>query len=107
MDETKTHTVLEMAPGAKRTFDVPELKPSQAQHDALLHAAGGSSPTPPKTTPKAGVAQAPVFHDPNVHQFVGCQYALTAKLGADTNAKDPDKKDNSLSRTIRIDVPMN
>jgi hypothetical protein len=107
MDETKTHTLLEMAGGARRSFDVPALKPSQAQRDALLRAAGGPSPTPPKTTPKAGVLQPPTFHDPNVHQVVTCQYALTAKLGADTNAKDPDRMNNTLSRTIRIDVPLN
>ncbi len=109
MDETRTHTVEALAGGgARRTFDVPPLKPSKAQTEALLHAIAppGPTPTPAAGTPKAGVQPPLAYHDPNVHRVVTCQYALTARLGSDTNVNDPAKQNNSLSRTIRIDVPL-
>jgi len=83
--------------------------PSQAQTEALAHtiASSGPAPTPTKGPLKAAPQPTLTYHDPNVHQVVGCQYKLDAKLGTDTNVKDPNRQDNSLSRTIRIDVPMN
>jgi hypothetical protein len=107
IDDQKTHTILEMKQGESHSFDVPALPPSRAATDALLRAVAPPGPTPTKGPPKAGLQPTITYHDPNVHQVVTCQYALSAKLGTDTNVKDPTKQDNTLSRTIRIDVPMN
>ena len=109
VDDRKTHTILEMNHGDARALDVPPLPPSLAQQQAVLHAVAppGPTATPTKGPLKAALQPTLTYHDPNVHQVVGCQYRIDAKLGTDTNAKDPDKQNNSLSRTIRIDMPMN
>lgn len=108
IDGSRTHTVEAMTGGgSKRSFDVPPLPPSAAQRDALLGAmAPAATATPAKGPSKVGLQPTVTFHDPNVHQVVSCQYRLDAHLGSDTNAHDPNKTDNALTRTIRIDVPL-
>jgi hypothetical protein len=111
VDGSKTHTVEAMeGRGTKRTFEIPPLPPSAAQRELLLKAlapAGTPTPPPAKTPPKLAAAPAASFHDSSVHQVVTCQYRLDAHLGTDTNANDPNKSNNALSRTIAIDVKLN
>jgi hypothetical protein len=103
LDEQKTQTIVEMKKGASRSFDVPALPPSLARKQAL-------APPPPTPTPgkglKAALQPTMTYHDANTHQVVNCQYRIDAKLGTDTNTNDADMKNNTLSRTIRIDAPM-
>jgi hypothetical protein len=108
LDEKKTHEILEMKHGDSRSYDIPALPSSAARKEAIAKAL--NPPTPAPTPAKGltkGLVQQPTYHDANVHQVVGCQYRIDARLGTDTNTKDPDKGNNTLSRTIRIDVPMN
>jgi hypothetical protein len=93
--------------GDSRSYDVPALPPSLAQKEATAKALAPPTPTPAKGLTKGLVQQQPPVHDANVHQVVSCQYRIDAKLGAGTNTKDSDKGNNTLSRTIHIDAPMN
>lgn len=109
IDSQKTHTIVEMQHGDSRSYDVPALPLSVAQKEAIAKVLSPPTPTP---TPAKGLTKGlvqppPTYHDANVHQVVGCQYKIDAKLGTDTNTKDSDKGNNTLSRTIRIDMPMN
>jgi hypothetical protein len=110
LDEKKTHEILEMKHGDSRTIDVPALPPSQAQRQAMAKAL---SPPPPTPTPVKGALKlalqptAVTVRDANTHQVVTCRYRIDATLGTDTNKGDSDKQNNALTRTIRIDMPMN
>ena len=109
LDEKKTHEIVEMKHGDSRSYDVPTLPPSLAQKEATAKALAPPTPTPTpgKGLTKGLVQQQPQVHDANVHQVVGCQYRIDANLGTGTNTKDSDKGNNTLSRTIHIDAPMN